>query len=225
MRGGHSSGVMLLALGGALGFGMGSSPPAPVPVTCGSSFEEGRSAYEDGYLAIAALRFQECLDEQPGHREVLAAYHRVHEELAAAALDPDPVRRSRSLRVVPLGPWDLPPGAPPAGEDADFDALVAEAETAATAEEWSRALLLTRQAHTLRPDCVPCRERVPAYRDAVESQLRQNHRVGARHALMGATVKAEALLGQNLLLDPWLEFEYTQKSANILADMEFQKKN
>ena len=221
---GRSLGVSrFLALGGALVFGLGSSPLVEVPVTCGSSYEEGQSAYDEGYLALAAQFFQECLEQQPGHPAVTAAHLRVHEELAVAALDPDPVRRARSLRVTPRGPWDLPAGAPTAAEGTDFDTLLAEAEAAVVAEDWTRALLLTRQAHTLRPECEVCRERVPGYRDAVESQLRKNYRLGARQALTGSTAQAEDLLGQNLLLDPWLEFEYTQKSANILADLEFRK--
>jgi hypothetical protein len=214
-----------LTLTGALVFGLGTSPlPNPtVPVSCGEKFEDAGAAYRDGYLSIASALAEECLVEQPEHAALRSFHGKLQEELAAVLLDPDPERRAKALRVTLPGPWDLPAGAPQAPDGTDSVVLLAEAEAMAAAGDHTQALLMTRQAHTLQPDCTVCRDRVSGYWDAIEAQLRSNHRAGARHALTGLTAQAEEVLGQNLLLDPWLESDYTQKSANILADLQSRR--
>jgi hypothetical protein len=218
--------MTLAMLAGALVFGLGTSPlPSPPdPVSCGAKFDEAGVAYRDGLLTVASVLTEECLAEQPEHPGLRAFHGTLQEELAAVMLDPDPERRAKALRLTLPGPWDLPKGAPEAPEGTDVDVLLAEAEAMAAAGNHTQALLMTRQAHTLKPDCEVCRERVPGYWDAIEAQLRSNHRLGARHALMGLTDQAEEVLSRNLALDPWLESDYTQKSANILADIQSRRK-
>ena len=163
-----------LTLAGALVFGLGTSPlPNPtVPVSCGEKFDDAGAAYRDGYLSIASALAEECLVEQPEHAALRSFHGKLQEELAAVLLDPDPERRAKALRVTLPGPWDLPAGAPQAPDGTDFVVLLAEAEAMAAAGDHTQALLMTRQAHTLQPDCTVCRERVSGYWDAIEAQLR-----------------------------------------------------
>jgi len=211
-------------LGLALVWGTGVSPaeeePAPSKAgECGQGLADAEAALAQGRFAEATLLFEACLDKIGGDAGVQSSLAQAQEGLASAPLDPDPARAALALTVRLPGPWDLPDGAEPAPEGTVYEELLARTVAHAHAAEWSSALLGYRQAHTLRPDCVTCREQVPLMIRKVEDQLRVNYRQGARMAATGQKDAAREVLQRNLLLDPVQEFDHTRRSAGILEDI------